>query len=240
MYCNELNCFHYAIESLKQCLNCLLLNDKQFIAMQKHCTKYLNQPKLYVFKKCLNGFIVVFKKPNFCLSNEMRTDVVNSNFAKFRGSEFIVEDIIHMITLEHIQKLNHYFQHTKIIYEVGKLVQPNFFDCDINIVCGYGIHYYRSLEAAFYHDAMTNPTITFQNNGMLETLFITKGSKEVAIDFDDLGKLVSKKTYVDNILVKTIGCAMGYKVKTNFVKRTSKLYDQNEKLIYENLKKIKI
>ncbi len=209
-YCQELKCFQYSInKKIKQCLNCLLTCNEQFIAIQKHCEKYLNQPDLYVFKKCRGGFIVILKKPvDFFISNEMREDVINLNFAKFRGNEFFVEDIVHMITLEHVNKVDHHFRQTKTVYEVGKLVQPNFFDIDIDVVCGYGIHYYRSLLPAFYHDYNYKDhyrSIHWEANGGLAYMSIDYGHQRIIyLSFDSFNNLILKTKYINVSPIKSI------------------------------------
>ncbi len=39
----------------------------------------------------------------------------------------------------------------KIIYEKGKIVLPDRFDYNLNHICSNGIHYFKTIDAAFYY-----------------------------------------------------------------------------------------
>ncbi len=122
--------------------------------------RIFNQSDKYVFKKCLN-FIVILKKPRFFFGNidlefkcnEGRENIINKQFAKYRANGFYVQAIIDYNTLEEIGILIHYYKKKHIIYEVGKLVTPDHFDNNLNLICGRGIHYFITLRAAYYYDS---------------------------------------------------------------------------------------
>ncbi len=137
-------------------------------ALQEECKQYLENNK-YVFKKC-SDYIVILRKPiSKFKSNEERKNIVDKNFAKFRGNAFIVEDIIHYKTRKHFKFISHCpLRLSPVLYMVGRWVEPDNFDDDLELVCTHGIHYYLTLEAAFYHglnQIKTGTTFGWYSNG---------------------------------------------------------------------------
>ncbi len=141
--------------------------------LQEECKQYNED---YVFKRC-GEYIVILKKPqqNF-KCNEMRKNVKDKKYAKFRCNGLYVVDIIDGLTLEHKTKILHHSVYLWIWYEVNQFVAPDFYPENIDIVCGNGIHYFLSLDAAFhYEQAPKNGRwLQFYDNGQLRSDVLLK------------------------------------------------------------------
>ncbi len=135
-----------------------------------------------VFKRCSDN-ILVLKRPleNF-QSNEKRKDVFDPNFAKFRCNGLFVVEIIEVTNVfKNLLSINHKWNSTKIRYTVGEIVKPDYFDFDLDLVCGHGIHYFLTLEAAFYYECR------FVKNGKL-IHYYENGAKSIEENYKN-GKL---------------------------------------------------
>jgi hypothetical protein len=110
----------------------------------------------YVFKSCEKEWIVVLKKTENTLTNEARADIRDENHAKFRGSEFMVMNIINKF--DNRKRANTLHSSgmsmllTPILYEIGEIAIPHEYDNDINNVCSCGIHYFKDPESAYYYE----------------------------------------------------------------------------------------
>jgi len=116
----------------------------------KTLQEYINNP-LFVFKICKNS-IVVLKKLEDTITNESRSDVVDKNYAKFRGNKFYVEKIINLTTLEEMKEDTNWIHFKKnITYVSGTTVEELGFESKLDQVCAQGIHYFLTLEPAYYY-----------------------------------------------------------------------------------------
>lgn len=130
-----------------------------FEDIQERCKKYEKDEK-YVYKACNNGegeqrvWIVIMEKcKEDTKTNEERKDVANKNRAKFRANKLMVVEIINY---DDIKTKTTFIVNTTdygkpLRYEVGKIVECDQFDDDVNVVCGGGIHYFKTLQAACYY-----------------------------------------------------------------------------------------
>lgn len=116
-----------------------------------------------VYKSCQGEWIVILEKLKDTKTNEDRTYVNNRNkyhrkynimplTAKFRADKLKVLKIINKFdptkTTEEIESscyLNDY-----VIYKTGEVVYSDAYESDINIVCGAGLHYYKTILPAYY------------------------------------------------------------------------------------------
>jgi hypothetical protein len=119
-----------------------------------------------VFKKCKSeetghDCIVMLEKPVLDFKcNESRKSVINQNRAKFRCNGLLVVtifDLTSQVIVNHIMHKTDLMLRRTILthlthYEVGKIVKPDWFDSDLNDVCAHGIHYFLTLESAFFYD----------------------------------------------------------------------------------------
>ncbi len=122
----------------------------------------LAQDKLY--KKCSDSIIVVLEYTENTKHTERRRHINfdNAHFAKFRASELKVIDILDFKTNQKLTTYEHSWQKNsktteifQIQYIVGEIIRPiNGFETDINKICAAGIHYFKSLDAAFYYGEM--------------------------------------------------------------------------------------
>ena len=112
---------------------------------------YINNDN-YVFKSC-GGYIVILKKTEDTLTNQERI-VVDDKFAKYRANKLMVIKIFNKLRPSScIPEIFNTVSQTRLKYVVGTMVVSDYND-DINIVCGSGIHYFKSVEAAFYYYLM--------------------------------------------------------------------------------------
>jgi hypothetical protein len=93
------------------------------------------------------------KKPSEgFLCNESRSSVVNSDLAKFRCNGLLVVSIFDLVSNMELNSILHKskIRGTRIFtkYKVGSIVKPNYFDRYLENVCGEGIHYFLSVQAA--------------------------------------------------------------------------------------------
>uniref|UniRef100_A0A6C0EC90 MORN-repeat protein n=1 Tax=viral metagenome TaxID=1070528 RepID=A0A6C0EC90_9ZZZZ len=114
------------------------------------CKIYIEDPS-YVYKKC-NNCIVILKKIKDTLTNESRDNVVDKKYAKFRANKLYVEKIISCDSLEELKQIkNSIHKEKELNYIVGEIVEVENFDKDINIICSRGIHYFMTIEQAYYY-----------------------------------------------------------------------------------------
>ena len=79
-------------------------------------------------------------------SNELRKGVV-SKHAKFRVAEAYVDKIVNVESGEDMDS-DVSIRDSTFIYQVGKVVFPDSFDENIDEVCTFGIHYFKTKETA--------------------------------------------------------------------------------------------
>lgn len=138
------------------------VSSEQLDKLLKKCENYITDES-YVYKICVewnivdNGeWIVIMKKIEDTKTNEERF-VVDKMHAKYRASELKVIEIINAsnpeITKEFFTNKLH-FQNKTTTYRVGCIVKPDFYNDDIKSVCSGGIHYFKTLESAFFYRNM--------------------------------------------------------------------------------------
>jgi antitoxin component YwqK of YwqJK toxin-antitoxin module len=111
-----------------------------------------------VYKICINKYIVILEKLEDTQDNEKRKSVINSHYAKFRADQLKVIKIIDLNNLNSDVKevLNSYEDPTtgkyvKLLYKVGTIAIANEYDSNINNICSNGIHYFKTIDGAFYY-----------------------------------------------------------------------------------------
>lgn len=123
-------------------------------------TKIINDHILHsaniVFKSCYN-YIVVLKMLDDTITNENRLDVVDSKHAKFRANKLFTKMIISKFTGDLITEVyNTTYKNKKILYKVGKVIIIDNYDLDGEQICSTGIHYFKSIESAYYYETCNN------------------------------------------------------------------------------------
>jgi len=110
----------------------------------------------YRFKSCGTIWIVVLKAiEGMTITNEQRRNVVQHNFAHFRGNVFKVVDIIHKLTedktISSIQSSIR-INDKKLNYTIGEIIASDSFNDNIDETYTNGIHYFMSCTAAFHYE----------------------------------------------------------------------------------------
>lgn len=135
----------------------------KLINLQKKCEEY-TKDQSYVYKSvfdieekkshCMKWkWLVIMKKLDTTKTNEDRKAVVDANYAKFRANELQVIKIINITTPETERtQITNDFEGIKLMYKVGEIVKPNSYNDDINEICSNGIHYFKTLESAYYYE----------------------------------------------------------------------------------------
>jgi antitoxin component YwqK of YwqJK toxin-antitoxin module len=114
---------------------------------------YYVEDDQFVYKSCESEWIVILRKLKDTITNENRWDIVNIKFAKFRANKLEVVLIINKndptIITKQISNSNY---KSKITYKVGEIVIINDYDMNLSNVCSTGIHYFKTIECAYYFD----------------------------------------------------------------------------------------
>jgi antitoxin component YwqK of YwqJK toxin-antitoxin module len=134
--------------------------DPTLESIQRLCEKYSNDEK-YVFKTCNNKphtsyheYIVVMEKCKDTITNEDRKDIVDKNYAKYRANKLNVVEIFSVINLSSKDYVVNSWSDSKLLrYEIGKIVECDKFDENLDKVCSGGIHYFKTIIPAYYHCA---------------------------------------------------------------------------------------
>lgn len=128
-----------------------------FEDVQNICKEYQNDEK-YMYKVCNNGkyslrnWIVVMKKCSHTITNEDRKDIVDKNHAKFRANKLMVVKIFNVNSGTCVEYVVNVYMYSKPLrYEVGRVVECDKFDNNIDNVCSGGIHYFKTLITAYYY-----------------------------------------------------------------------------------------
>lgn len=147
---------------------------------------------MYVYKLCCDvstddqtdKWLVIMKKLPDTKTNEARNGIVDEKYAKFRANKLMVIHIIDMnnpdlseinpkkYVVNEFMYWNDGFGRVidkKMRYDVGQIVEPDCYDEHIDAVCTNGIHYYKSIVAAFYQKSIpekyTGTVLKWHSNG---------------------------------------------------------------------------
>jgi antitoxin component YwqK of YwqJK toxin-antitoxin module len=92
------------------------------------------------------------KKLEDTKTNEERKDIANMNYTKFRADKLAVIFIVNVNNpSETTKSIIHEFNGTKCLYEVDIVVEADYYDNDVRIICSHGIHYFKTIEPAYYY-----------------------------------------------------------------------------------------
>jgi antitoxin component YwqK of YwqJK toxin-antitoxin module len=180
--------------------------------LKECCKKYISDIQ-YVYKLCHNtcarrAWIVVMKKIFDTITNESRDGVINTRYAKFRANKLQVVTIISYHNPKRrskkiIHKPDCMFPST--VYIKGHIVEPDKYDYDLNIICSNGIHYFNSIEAAYYYELMSYDYSgvwkTYRDNGeIFSYCTYKKGIKHGNyVSYYPSGNKNSEGSYVDDV-----------------------------------------
>lgn len=119
-----------------------------------------------VYKACKKSIVTMELLPD-SKTNEHRSGVVNADFTKFRTDKVKVLSIFNITTNEEMDEdISNYI--SNFVYKVGTIIETGF--DDIYVVCGRGIHYYKTYEAAlsWYYENNPNDIEKHKFSGKLE------------------------------------------------------------------------
>ena len=111
----------------------------------------------YVYKLCDNKWLVIMKKNTDTKTNESRSNCVDTEYAKFRASQLDVIMIINVNDGTNVESIDNTYinvygdKESHIMYTVNKRVEADNFDTELNEVCSNGIHYFKSIKAAYFY-----------------------------------------------------------------------------------------
>lgn len=169
------------------------------------CEAFTGQPE-YVYKSC-SGYLVILEKLEDTLTNEARTGVVDPKCAKFRADKLKVVCIIDTTNLDNRpEKIMHVYKELdkSLAYIVGHIVYPDYFNHNINVICSTGIHYFKSLEPAFFYNKWNTCMYTglwkhWHDNGQLETIcnYVDGKLQGLYKAWNMDGKMRTRYNYVD-------------------------------------------
>lgn len=164
----------------------------------------------YVFKS-VNNWIIILKKTLITLNNENRDGIYNEKTASYRGNYFFVEKIFNKINPKYVtNKITSKFKDKYLTYIVGKYVTSDF-DKDINKTYTSGIHYYKTIEPAFYMN-VENERITGN-----------------VVSYYPCGKILFNKKFLrGNIVLQE-----HYEYNKQYICVVDKWYSENNKIIKE-------
>lgn len=149
-------------------------------------------------------WLIILKRTPATKTNELRKDVEDETYAKFRGSEFLVVQIIDIFnsnkTINSIYNQNY----IGVTYAVDRIVKPNKYDENIHKVCSNGIHFFKTIKGAYYYNLKsynhTGKYLKYHDNGLtfVESTFIKGKLNGVSTKYYENGKKHRECTYIDD------------------------------------------
>lgn len=181
------------------------------------CSEYIKNP-IFVYKKCNNrlndskdtykerDWLIVMKKLEITKTNESRLDVLDERYAKFRADKCEVIKIINIHTLATTAYVINKYDCIETKYEVGKIVEAHEFDNDKEKVCSSGIHYFKSLEAAYFYELLIKQDgilIKWHDNGQkgAEGKYLNRMKSGKWESWYDNGQLESSGKYENGVQI---------------------------------------
>ncbi len=155
-----------------------------------------------IYKACQHS-IVTMELVGGSKSNENRSNVFDPNYAKFRTNKIKVITIINVLTNEEMITDNSMHE-SNLLYKVGEIIESDYTD-DAEIVCGKGIHYFKTYDAALSYYYRECGRTNGKRKGYFEN-----GLKHFEINYKN-GKHdgKSKEWYEDGQKRQTFNCQDG-------------------------------
>ena len=196
-------------------LDCLKIVYKQYIDDPDCVYKLCDDQWLVIMKKITNG------KNKITITNESRENVYDPLYAKFRANILDVVVIVSIKTMKTVKYLYHRYvdpnnrngHPISIMYNVGETVEPDKFDQDLEKVCSSGVHYFKTLDRAYYYRGLpliyTGRLIEWYDDGCKElegTYIDGKRHGDWSYWYDN-GRINIEEQYDNDVLC---GSATGY------------------------------
>lgn len=109
--------------------------------------EYFKQNNIYKFGSCDN-FIIIFEKLFDTVTNESRNNIFNSNYAEYIADKLKVVFIVNKFNPKEFFKIVTHVEFCQsITYSVNEIITNK---------TGYRLHYYNSIEPAYFEDINLN------------------------------------------------------------------------------------
>jgi antitoxin component YwqK of YwqJK toxin-antitoxin module len=183
---------------------------EQLVALTKYIRERYPEGK-YLYKSCSTtneSWIVVLQLTDNSITNQSRLSIryPNRKYAKFRANKLKVVDIINKFnrtkTIDSIE--SSVYIESKIKYVKENIVKSNFFDSNLSRVCSNGIHFFESIEPAFYYELYklrnyTGHWINWNDNGqkIYEGYYMSGEETGLWVTWYDNGVKNSKGYYLN-------------------------------------------
>jgi antitoxin component YwqK of YwqJK toxin-antitoxin module len=134
-------------------------SDQRIDKIKKQCPE-----KKYLFKSCQFCWIVILQKLDETITTQERFPINYSArlFAKYRANKLRVTKIINKFnpnkTTNRVS--SSVYNENKVDYIEGEIVIPDSFNKKLDDVCSHGIHFFESVEPAFYYELDTYESYT--------------------------------------------------------------------------------
>ena len=177
--------------------------------IKRICEPYIND-FMCVYKLCLNEWLIVMKKQIHTMTNEKRKNIWNPTCAKFRANELLVITIININNGISIDCIENTFNGSTITYVTGKRVTATQFDTKLDNICSHGIHYFKSVDVAFYYRKVVPKRYTgfwyrWYDNGrdLCKGKYIDGKKNDMWTTWYNDGKKCEEKYYYNNTKMGT-------------------------------------
>ncbi len=156
-----MNVIHNVVQHIREKNFNRIFSYDQNLLFLEYKYKFYVDDSSYVFKLCHEEWLIILQKVSDTLTNESR-QVTNPMFAKYRANKLLVCEIININTYEIIDSYinivhfipdyNEVFEeiNATLEYKKGQIIVPDSYDLDLNKVCTNGIHYFKTILAAYY------------------------------------------------------------------------------------------
>jgi len=179
---------------------------EQITSIYEIYSDIVSNPK-YGFKSCGDS-IVVLEKLEDTITNESRQDIIDPLHASYRGNKFFVKIIFKKMmpsmTLDYIH--NTTYLNDTMVYKTGEICETSF-DNDITQVNSSGIHYFISVDTAFYYNMTVDDKYTgwlweYYPNGAPQTVMQLKNGKLNGVykHYNLNNKLTIEQMFSDGVL----------------------------------------
>jgi antitoxin component YwqK of YwqJK toxin-antitoxin module len=156
-------------------------------------------------------WLIVMRKCDDTITNEIRYNILNKDYAKCRANKLKVIAIINMnkpslrkqCVVNSVAYSINNFVSRRTKYKVGHMVECDNFDWNFDEVCSGGIHYFRTLEPAYFYRDLplkyTGRWILRYNNGekRSEGNYIDGISEGLLMKWYDNGKIATEGNYIN-------------------------------------------
>ena len=167
--------------------------------------KYMDDPK-YVFKSTGDALIVL-KKLKSTRTNETRK-VADPKCSIYKADTLYVVSIRNLYDpLKTMKSVSSHYD-SSFIYETRKTMKiHNFDDYNLNELCAPGIHYFKTLEPAFYYyidrKKINGVWKFYHENGRLwmKNNYSDGYKNGLCYTYNSYGKLEARYRYIDNKMV---------------------------------------